>query len=339
MMPRQMLHPALLVLPALAALVAGCADDGDPKGAYLGDEWRYDLDEYRKVDPALIGYEETAAVATGLHQVRGVAVGPGGRTWVVGDRKIVALGEEGAVEVEIATSGEPRCVTVAPDGTVYAALRERPEGAVRDHVEVYAPDGAKRASWEPLSPKGRITSLAATVADVFVADAGRRIVIHFGADGKSVTEIGRREAPDDDPVFLVPSPYFDVAVEGGGVLWVANPGKWQVEAYGFDGCRGFAWGRAGTDIEGFCGCCNPAQFALTPTGGFVTAEKGLVRVKEYDPDGNLVCVVAPPAAFGDDARVDVAVDAEGRVLVLDPKTARIRVFEKIAGFERPGETR
>ncbi|MBM3243119.1 hypothetical protein FJZ31_43220, partial [Candidatus Poribacteria bacterium] len=45
------------------------------------------------------------------------------------------------------------------------------------------------------------------------------------------------------------------------------------------------------DIDGFCGCCNPVNFAMLPDGRFVTCEKGLPRVKIYDADGTFSGVV------------------------------------------------
>ena len=77
-------------------------------------------------------------------------------------------------------------------------------------------------------------------------------------------------------------------------------------------------------------------------GSYVTAEKGLTRVKVYDPDGSFVGVVAGPEqliaggaprvfANVNDAKAsgfDVAVDAEDRVHVLDTIENTIRVFVK-----------
>ena len=78
---------------------------------------------------------------------------------------------------------------------------------------------------------------------------------------------------------------------------------------------------------------------MFPDGRFVTCEKGLVRVKVYDTDGTMSAVVAGPQQLtGGAASVcqtpeqcqrggfDVAVDAAGRVYVLDTIKNVVRVF-------------
>jgi len=62
-----------------------------------------------------------------------------------------------------------------------------------------------------------------------------------------------------------------------------------------------------------------------PDGSFATAEKGVPRVKIYNLDGSLRCVVAAPDLF-DDAILDVAADAKGRVYILNGN--RVRIFEE-----------
>ena len=82
-------------------------------------------------------------------------------------------------------------------------------------------------------------------------------------------------------------------------------------------------------IDGFSGCCNPSHIALLADGAFVTAEKGLPRVKIHNIDGSLRCVVATPDQFEEGVTgLDVAVDAEGRIHVLDPSRNVVRRFEE-----------
>jgi hypothetical protein len=83
------------------------------------------------------------------------------------------------------------------------------------------------------------------------------------------------------------------------------------------------------ELDGFSGCCNPSHFAIRSDGWFVTCEKGLERVKLHDSKGAFSCVVAAPDHFaGGTVGMDVAVDSDGRILVLDPAARVVRVFEE-----------
>lgn len=79
--------------------------------------------------------------------------------------------------------------------------------------------------------------------------------------------------------------------------------------------------------EGFCGCCNPSNFAILSDGSFVTSEKGIERIKVYLPDGTFKCIVAGPDAFIEGTTgLDLAVNSRDRIFVLDPEKRMVRVF-------------
>jgi hypothetical protein len=286
----------------------------------LGPEFTYDLSELAKVDPNLIHYDEAAAIPTGMDEPRGITVDSKGRVLVAGDKAVRCFGADGKAVAEFAAA-QPLRVAVTPTGTVYAAMT--------DHVEVFDPQGNRTAAWKPAGPKSVITCVAATDSDVFVADAAACLVYRYNWAGELIGRIGAEDAAKKIPGILVPSPYFDVAIGPQETLWVANPGRRRVERYTFDGNLVSAWGKASPKIEGFCGCCNPTHIAVLPGGGLVTSEKGLARVKTYTAQGDLVSVVAPPAAFAEGTvGLDVAADAQGRILVLDPVARKVRVFVK-----------
>jgi Lon protease-like protein len=114
---------------------------------------------------------------------------------------------------------------------------------------------------------------------------------------------------------------------------VVNPGKLRVETYSLDGDfgRDSTWGRSGPTPADFVGCCNPVHIAQLPDGRFVTSEKGSPRVKVYSEAGEFECVVATPASFSDKAKnLDLAVDASGRIYVLDAVRKAVRIFERKA---------
>jgi hypothetical protein len=173
---------------------------------------------------------------------------------------------------------------------------------------------------------------------IFAADAVDGRIYVYDRQGKAIRTIGG----EGENKFSIPSPYFDIAMASDGLLRVVDPGRHLIIAYTVDGHKEWSWGKATPAIEGFSGCCNPVNFAILPDESFVTAEKGLVRVKIYDSDGKFVGVVAGPEQLEwtekqrvcntpeecQSRRFDVAVDSDGKVYVLDTVKNVIRVFEK-----------
>ena len=119
-----------------------------------------------------------------------------------------------------------------------------------------------------------------------------------------------------------------MVVNSYGELWVVNPGKHAIENYTDDGeMRGF-WENSSMSIEGFTGCCNPAEITSMEDGSFVTSEKGVVRIKIYDQSGQLKGVVAPPALFIEEGKApEVCVDENNMIYALDFDRNIVRVFE------------
>ena len=129
------------------------------------------------------------------------------------------------------------------------------------------------------------------------------------------------------PGFLITSHYFPLTLGADGLLYVVNPRALRVEVYTFGGDLERTWGKGSPGIEGFFGCCNPVYLATMGDGRFVTVEKGARRVKIYSPQGKFDCVVAGPEQLSAEPG-PVAADGRGRILVLDPVAAVVRVFEE-----------
>jgi hypothetical protein len=330
------------VLVGVAVLVAAITvvrhDVVGDKGSGLGKEFEYDVREPARIDPDLILYEESGDVIdTGFAASHGIAADSKGSIYVAGDQAVRIFSDRGLVLGKIDLAEAPRCLTVVPDGAIYVGLK--------DHVEVYDAQGQRLASWESLGPDALLTSIAVSGNNVFLANAGNRVVVRCDAAGKIINYIGKKDAVRNVPGFVIPSPYFDLAVTGDGLLRVVNPGRRRIEAYTFDGDLEFWWGSSSVAIAGFCGCCNPVNIAVLPDGSFVTCEKGLVRVKVYDSEGEFQGVVAGPSQLvrEGEAKVcelpaecqsggfDVAVDPAGRVIVLDTIKNIIRIFTRIQG--------
>ncbi|MFQ6130771.1 MAG: hypothetical protein ACE5R4_01930 [Armatimonadota bacterium] len=290
---------------------------------------RTDQQELYEVDPELIEYHEVGRIDTGFEEPRQITLGADGTLYVAGDQAIRAFDSAGAPASEMPLAASPYCVAPDDSGALYVGFH--------DHVEVYGPAGDMRARWAATGKQPYLTCVAVSGDDVWVADAGNRVVLHYDTSGRLLGQIGEKDDSRGIPGLLLPGPHLDVVVAPDGRLLVNNGGRWTIETYTAEGELESSWGRGSAAIDGFCGCCNPTDIALLPDGRVVTSEKGLPRVKVYSSDGTLECVVAAPADFSVSKAVlgecatrglDVAVDREGRVLVLDPSARAVRIFAR-----------
>jgi len=300
---------------ALAALIALLrllpAGDTNP--------YPYDVEAFKKTDPALVRYRETVPLRTELTALRGLATTVDDRILVTGDAAVLILDRDGKQVSRIDLGAPARCVAAGQGGDIYLGMTE--------HVEVYDAKGERKASWGSLGERAFITALAVKGNELFIADAGTRVVWHFSTAGALLGRIGEQDPAKGAPGLVIPSPYLDLAIDPDGFLWVVNPGRHALENYTPDGQLRASWSKASIDVAGFCGCCNPTHLAILPDGSFVTSEKGIVRVKVYKASGVFDGIVAGPEAFAEDTvGLDLAVQASGRILVLDPKRNCIRTF-------------
>lgn len=289
---------------------------GQSRRAELGKSFDYSLEDYRQVDPSLIRYTEAAPLVPTVGNIAALAIAPDGTVYVGGENAIEMFPDAGTFSIE----GTPTCIAVDDEGSVFVGMQ--------DHVEIFSKDW-KKTVWASPGEKAYLTSIAVDEWYVYVADAGSRRIWRYEKAGGEPLEIGKKDWANGVRGFNVPSPCFDVDIGTDGSVWAVNPGYHALENYRPDGMPISAWEKSGFTIEGFSGCCNPSHFALMPDGSFVTAEKGLPRVKIHDLDGSLRCVVAAPDQFDEGVvGLDVAVDDEGRIHVLDPGRNQIRIFEE-----------
>lgn len=283
--------------------------------------FEYNIENFKKSGADLIHYSELKQIQIDLQNVYGISVGPDDRIYVSGDESVLILDRDGNIQSAISTSGPVYCLSVDENRDLYLGMD--------DHVEVYDRKGVKKANWESLGEDAIITSIAISEKNVFVADAGNHIVWKFDKSGDRRRRIGDKNEAKDIPGFVIPSPFFDVAIDPDGFLWVANTGRHSLENYTEQGDLRSSWGEFSMEIEGFCGCCNPSHFIILEDGSFVTSEKGIARVKVHNRLGNLVSVIAGPDQFLErTVGLDLATDSSQRIFVLDPSKKAVRIFEK-----------
>ena len=280
--------------------------------------------EGRQVDPALVKYTQISEIKTGLREPTGLAVGSDGLLYVAGDSEIRVFDANGAAQRAIPVGDGPTCVAVDETGALVVGSRAA--------VRTLRPTGEVQTEWAVAGKHPHVTCVTPAGKDVWVADAGDRVVLRYDRSGRLVGRLGERDERRGIPGLQIPSPHLDVVVGPDGLLLINNPGRLALETYTSQGKLVSSWGKPAMAIDGFCGCCNPTDIALLPDGRVVTSEKGIPRVKILKPNGALDCVVAPPDSLSPAASgLDLAVDANGRVLVLDPQARLVRIFAEEAG--------
>ncbi len=298
----------------------------------LGESFNYDLGEFYKTEPSLIKYKELRKIDTGFKFAVAIATDRTDHIYVAGNNSVRVFNENGNKLKEIKLNELPSCLAVADNGDIYVGLGK--------HIEIYSDNGKLRSKWENFEENSIITSIIVYKDNIFVADAGKRVVVRYNKDGNVIGYIGKKDIEKDILGFVIPSPHFDMAMTPEGLISVVNPGRHKIETYTIDGKIISAWGDPGMDIKLFSGCSNPAGLAVLSDGRFVTCEKGIPRVKVYQNDGTFESVVAGAEVFAKTVGIynpakdvedltkalDIAVDSRDRILVLDPVESSFRIF-------------
>ncbi|WCJ59635.1 twin-arginine translocation signal domain-containing protein [Fontisphaera persica] len=319
-------------LGALAGSAATATVGAAPAPPSRSNPYEYKVDHLFKTDPKHLLYDTHGTLRLPVSDGRRVAVGPENQIWVSAGKTLLIFTSGLEKLREIQALDVIRALAVDADGTVYVA--------VKDHVEVFDPQGRRREPWNIPAANTWFTGIAVAEKDVFAADARNRVVLRYDKSGRLLGRLGEKDTSRKIPGLIVPSPFLDVEVAPDGLLRVTNPGRHLVETYTFDGSLVGSWGKTSMGVEGFCGCCNPINIAMLSDGRCITCEKGIPRVKRYSAKGEFEGVVVGPESFpeglrtgavfnkwdGSMAGVDAATDRQGRVLVLDQASNTLRIM-------------
>ncbi len=320
-MQKKLINIFLIVAAVAVALIMGRDFIVNKSGKNIENAYEYNLDEFRQVDSSLVLYREFFSFPVQVDKPKGIVL-CGTQIFIIGEDVFLKFNKEGALLLRKVLDTSPTCIACVNNSEFLVGMR--------DHICLLDGQGTLLSRWNSFGDKAVITSIVVSGKYIYVADAGNRVVYQCDKQGNVIRKIGEKNEEKGILGYVIPSPYFDVAVDADGFLWAANTGRHSFENYNADGSLRTSWEASSVNIEGFSGCCNPAHFAIMDDNSFVTSEKGLVRVKIYDQHGQFKGVVAPPAAFAREATVapEVLADGANRIIALDFERKTVRIFER-----------
>ncbi len=318
-MNRKLVNVVLIVLAMAIVVIIGKDFIGKKAGKNMANPYEYNVDEYRKVDSTKILYAEKLHFPVKVNYWAGIAVSDS-NIIVVTENHLLKFNYSGKQTFSKEIIDTATCVAVDENHHVWIGMNH--------YVVMYDQNGTLVKRWNSFGERAMLTSMAVLGEEVYAADAGNRIVYQCNTNGQIIQKIGEKDEHKGVPGFVIPSPYFDVAIDDNGFLWAANTGRHVFENYNRDGSLRTSWGVTSFKIEGFSGCCNPAHFSIMDDNSFITSEKGMPRIKLYDQHGQFIGIVAPPAAFSGSLAPDIVVDRQHRVIALDFERQQVRIFER-----------
>jgi hypothetical protein len=266
-------------------------------------------------------------IAFGTDSPLGVAFDTQGNLYVAVGRSVRVFNPQSKEIRALTVSDLARCVAVDEEGLVYVGMKTS--------LAKFDASGQPVLTWGKEGREaGQLLYVTGMSVDnrrgaLYVCDAGNRRVHCYSLNGDYAVSHGG---------FNIPSPYFDCALDAEGYLWVANTAEHRLERYDSDWKCMEQRGEYGKAPHQFTGCCNPTNFAFQADGVCVTAEKGIPRLKAYSRSHQLLAFLGPEAFSPGVAGLDVAVDAAGRMAVVEPKANQVRFYrlEPSAGEETKG---
>lgn len=272
---------------------------------------------------------------------RGVAVGPDGSIYVAdsGNHRIQKFDVTGAFQLEFGdqsvgdgqpaagTFNEPWGVSVAPDGSVYVA------DTWNHRIQKFTANGTFVTAWGHFGqgdapdafwgPRGVVVD---ATGRVFVADTGNKRVVAFDGNGQFLFEVGQGAGYEagsfDEPVGLALGPQ--------GQLFVADTWNRRVQVFAPDAATGGFVYQAQWTFGGWLSQSvdnKPYLAAGSDSRVFVSDPEGY-RIVAFDSQGAFLFTWGGPGtdamSFG--LPQGVAIDKQGRVLVVDASNSRIMRF-------------
>ncbi len=245
--------------------------------------------------------------------LKAVTVSLSGNIYLGGDSFVSCYDTE-LNQVWTLTSPAPVTSLAFCNDTIYATTM--------DMAIVISNEGKLLNEWGPFEDNTIFTSVSANNTYLALADAANKTVFILDKGGEVRKMIGRNAAR-----FIIPSPYFDVVLDAEGHIYVANTGYRRIETLGGDGLTISYFGEPGTAPDAFCGCCNPAHFVKTKTG-YISAEKGINRIKILGESGEFIEFVSSKNDFTPSVPLDIASVDGSTIYAANPFDSKLYIFKR-----------
>ena len=242
-----------------------------------------------------------------------VAATAGDRIYLGGDSFVSCYDNDLKLLWNTKTDSAVTSISVSGD-TLFASTMEQ--------ILVFSLEGKILNEWGPFEEDCLITSVSSNRNFVAIADAGNKIVFILDKGGEVKRMIGQ-----NDHEFVIPSPYFDIAIDKDNQLYTANTGKHRIETRSPDGRIKSFFGEPGAAPGYFSGCCAPAHFTVLPDG-FVTAEKGINRIQLLNTKGEFVEFVNSKNTFTKSIPLDLASYDGKTIYAANPADSKLYIFKR-----------
>ena len=147
--------------------------------------YEYNVDEFRKVDPALISYNEVRQIKVDVGETGGIATA-NGAIYLAAGSSVKTLSPDGKLIAQFQIEEQPRNIAVNNNQVVVAYEKS---------FTAYSLKGEKLYQSGAINDSTVITSVAIRNNHVIVADAGKRRIWVFNRDEK-IKEIGTQRASE-----------------------------------------------------------------------------------------------------------------------------------------------
>jgi len=285
--------------------------------------YEYSVDNYKHIDAEEFCYEIGDEIRADFINLNAISIDPEDNIFIADSNSIRMFNKDLESIGQFKVNEEINCIYADENGRIFLGIN--------DHVEVWSKEGKRLKIWDSFDDKSIITSIISTDQYLCVADAGEKLLLLYDLQGELIREVGKKGGKERKLGFVIPSPYFDVDVDREGNFWATNPGLHTLEAFDINGRMISSWKQSSMQLDGFSGCCNPTHFAFLSDGSFVTSEKGLVRIKIYEPTGDYKCAVAGPKSFDDkETGIDIAVNSKDEIFIIVPSEKKVMKFRKIS---------